>query len=106
MTTEETISYRLREKSWWARCAAYTLGTQSVALGLGSTIPLYHVSKEDFLSHEAWLRHELCHVQQFKKHGFVIFLLKYVWESCKKGYYSNKYEVEARAAEKPGDSSQ
>ncbi|MEX1203493.1 MAG: hypothetical protein WEA59_09630 [Ferruginibacter sp.] len=69
-------------------------------LSIRSTIHLYHVSKKDFLSNEAWLKHELCHVQQFKRYGFVNFLLKYIWESFKKGYFNNKYEVQAREAEK------
>lgn len=100
MTNNQTIQYSIREKSGWARLAAFKLGAERVALVLGSTIHLYNVSKEDFLANEAWLQHEICHVRQFKQHGYVNFLLKYLWESCKNGYYNNKYEVEARAAEK------
>lgn len=100
MTSNPSIQYSIREKSGWARLAAYKLGAERVGLVLGSTIHLHNVSKEEFLSDNAWLQHELCHIRQFKEHGFVNFLLKYVWESIKKGYYNNKYEVEARAAEK------
>lgn len=100
MTSHPTIQYSIRENSGWARLAAFKLGAQQVGLVLGSTIHLHNVSKEDFLANKAWLQHELCHVRQFREHGYVNFLLKYVWESFKKGYYNNKYEVEARAAEK------
>ena len=60
---------------------------------------LYHVSKEDFLKDEKWLRHEMCHIRQFKKHGFLPFIFKYLLESLRRGYYQNKYEIEARMAE-------
>ncbi len=39
------------------------------------------------------------HVQQFKKYGFLNFIIKYLWESWKVGYYNNKFEAEARKAE-------
>jgi hypothetical protein len=98
MTDE--VNDRIRENSFWAKIAAYILGAQRVALVLGSTIHLHHVSKQDFLADEAWLRHERCHIRQFREHGYLSFLIKYAWESFKKWYYNNKYEVEARAAEK------
>ena len=94
------ITYRVKENSWMARLAAWKLNAGSVAFVLGNTIHLHKVSKEDFLSNERWLRHELCHVRQFRQHGFLSFLVKYVWESVKHGYYNNKYEAEARLAEK------
>jgi hypothetical protein len=94
------ISYRLKENSWMARLAAWKLNAGSVAFVLGNTIHLYKVSKQDFLNNETWLRHELCHVRQFRQHGFLPFIFKYVWESVKHGYYNNKYESEARLAEK------
>jgi hypothetical protein len=70
-----------------------------VAMVLGSTIHLHNVSANNFLKDERWLKHELCHINQFKQHGYCLFLVKYLAESIKKGYYNNKYEVEARAAE-------
>jgi hypothetical protein len=101
MMSSDGLVYQLRENSWWAKIAAFKLGAQSVALVMGNTIHLHQVSQQAFLADAAWLRHELCHVRQFKEHGFVNFLLKYIWESCKKGYYNNKYEIAARAAEEP-----
>lgn len=44
-------------------------------------------------------RHEECHWEQYKKHGRFLFLLKYLWEALKHGYWDNKFEVEARKAE-------
>jgi len=89
----------IKENSWIARVAAMKLRAKSVAIVFGDTIHLYNTSKMAFLSNERWVKHELCHIQQFKDHGYFVFILKYVWESIRKGYYNNKYEVEARAAE-------
>ncbi len=66
---------------------------------LGKTIHLYGTGKNHFLQNEKWLKHELCHVKQFEENGFFIFIVKYLWESIRRGYYLNKFEVEARAAE-------
>lgn len=89
----------IKENSWLAKIAAWKLKTDSVAMVLGKTIHLHNSSKEDFLMNERWLKHELCHVRQFKEHGYFMFLVKYLWESIKKGYYTNRFEVEARNAE-------
>jgi hypothetical protein len=94
------IKFKVIEHSWLARIAAWKLGTHSVAIVFGNSIHLCHTHRHEFFANEAWLKHELCHIRQYKQHGFFNFLFKYVWESIKKGYYNNKYEVEARAAEK------
>ncbi len=93
------ISYKIKENSWLAKIAATKLRTSSVAMVLGNTIHLHNTTKEDFLQNEKWLKHELCHIQQFEKHGYAGFIIKYLIESIKKGYYNNKFEVEARKAE-------
>jgi len=67
---------------------------------MGKTIHLYNVSSEEFLSRESWVKHELCHVEQFRQYGYFNFIVKYLVESIRRGYYNNKYEVAARAAEK------
>jgi hypothetical protein len=89
----------IKENSWIAKIAAGKLQSDNVAIVIGRTIHLYHVSKEDFLKDEKWVRHEMCHIQQFKKHGFLPFILKYLYESLKVGYDNNKFEAEARKAE-------
>ena len=91
--------YRVKENSWVAKLAAKKLGTHSVAIVLGKTIHLCNMGKISFLQNEKWLKHELCHIRQFQKYGFVSFIGRYLWESIKKGYYNNKYEVEARESE-------
>ena len=93
------IKITVRENSWLAKIAAKKLGVSNVAFTLGHTIRLYNASAAEFLSDERWLRHELKHVEQFRRYGFFTFIFKYSWESFKKGYTNNKYEVEARAAE-------
>jgi hypothetical protein len=95
----EKIDFLIKENSWLAQIAAWKLGTQSVAMVVGKTIHLYNTTKEDFLLNEKWVKHELCHVQQYRHYGYILFIVKYVWESIRKGYYNNKFEVEARAAE-------
>jgi hypothetical protein len=92
-------AFYIKENSWLAKIAAIKLHSSSVAMVLGKTIHLHNTSKDEFLQNKKWVKHELCHVQQFKQHGYLLFVIKYVWENLKKGYYNNKFEVEARAAE-------
>ncbi len=92
-------SFSIKENSWLAGIAAKKLQAASVAMVLGNTIHLYNTSKEEFLKNEKWVKHELCHIRQFRQHGYIGFIVKYLWESIRKGYYNNKFEVEARAAE-------
>lgn len=89
----------IKENSWLARIAAFKLGTKAVAMVLGKTIHLYNTTEAEFLQDEKWVKHELCHIKQFKEHGYFLFLVKYIWESIRKGYYNNRFEVEARNAE-------
>lgn len=92
-------AFYIQENSWLAKLAAKTLNADSVAMVLGKTIHLYGSTKEKFLADDRWVKHELCHLKQFAANGFVMFTLKYLWESLRVGYYNNKYEIEARAAE-------
>ena len=93
------ITFQIKENSIFAKLAAKKLRKSNMAIVIGKTIHLYGSTKENFLSNPKWLKHEVCHVKQFREHGFIPFLVKYLWESIRKGYYNNKYEVEARAAE-------
>ncbi len=92
-------SFYIKENSLLAKFAAKKLQAKSVAMVLGKTIHLYGSTKENFLADERWLKHELCHVKQFESHGYLPFVLKYLWESLRVGYYNNKFEAEAREAE-------
>jgi hypothetical protein len=93
------MQLNIKENSWVAKLAAKKLRSKNVAIVLGSTIHLFNVTKQEFLQNKKWVKHEMCHLEQFKKYGFFSFIVMYLWESAKKGYYNNKYEMEARMAE-------
>jgi len=95
----DKVDFHIKENSWLAKIAAKKLCTSNVAMVLGKTIHLHNTTKEEFLQDSKWVKHELCHVQQFKQYGFFMFVIKYLYESIKVGYYNNKYEVAAREAE-------
>ena len=82
-----------------AKIAAKKLNAPAIAMVLGKTIHLHNISSQEFLKDTKLVKHELCHVQQFKEHGNLFFIVKYLWESLRKGYHNNKFEIEARAAE-------
>ena len=90
---------QIRENSILARVAAKKLGVSQVALTIGKTIHLCRTPRAEFLANERWVKHELAHVEQFRKHGFLRFIGLYLWESVRKGYYNNRFEIEARAKE-------
>ena len=96
---EKYMELRIKENSWIAKLAAKKLKSKNVAIVIGSTIHLYNVTKQQFLQNEKWVKHEVCHLKQFQKHGYFSFILKYLWESIRHGYHQNKYEEEARRAE-------
>lgn len=91
--------FKIKENSWLAKIAAFKLGTRAVAMVLGKTIHLHNTTRAEFLRDEKWVKHELCHIKQFEEHGYFMFVVKYIWESIRKGYYNNRFEVEAREAE-------
>ncbi len=70
-----------------------------MAMVFGRTIHLYNTDHREFLANRRWLRHELAHIKQYRALGFFGFLWRYTVEYVKKGYYQNRFEVEARAAE-------
>ena len=90
---------KIRERSWKAKLAARWLGVDNVAFTLGKTIHLYNATAQEFLHDARWVKHELKHVEQFKRYGFIPFIARYTIETIKRGYRNNKYEVEARRAE-------
>lgn len=96
---QNDLTFYLKENSWIARLAASKLKASNMAVVIGSTIYLWNVSSADFLKNQQWVRHELCHVRQFRTYGLVPFLYKYLLESIKHGYQQNRFEMEARAAE-------
>ncbi|HEX6190988.1 MAG TPA: DUF4157 domain-containing protein [Chitinophagaceae bacterium] len=97
--SHQHVKVYIRENAWVARLAAWKLGMPNVAIVFGQTIFLYNCSADSFLSNESWVRHELKHVEQYARYGFMGFILRYLAESITNGYHNNKYEKEARQAE-------
>ena len=95
----DTSNIKIKERSWKAKMAAWWLGVDNVAFTLGRTIHLYNATAQEFLHDSRWVKHELKHVEQFRRYGFVSFITLYTIETIKKGYRNNKYEIEARMAE-------
>jgi len=79
-----------------ARIACRVLRSPRVAMVIGQTVHLSGATREQFLADAEWVAHEEVHLRQFREHGLVPFLWKYLVESARVGYYHNKYEVEAR----------
>jgi len=50
---------------------------------------------------EKVLRHEVVHIHQYRSIRF--FLIKYFWETIKKGYWNNKFEIKAREYSEKND---
>lgn len=90
---------RIKENSWLAKLAAAKLKADQTAIVFGSTIHLYNTSRAEFLKDKGWLCHELKHVEQYRQHGFAGFLIKYLIEWIRNGYYNNRFEKEARENE-------
>ncbi len=98
--TEKIIYFKVREHSWIAYLAAKVLRAKGgMAITIGNTIHLHKAKRKDLLGNMYWLVHELTHVWQFQHFGFLPFMGRYLWESLRKGYYNNKYEIAARANE-------
>lgn len=72
-------------------------GERIYAYAIGECIfwPSIAMSKQ-----EDTFLHELCHVRQSRKHGAIMFIVKYWWEQLRNGYEKNKYERHARRAER------
>lgn len=100
MEQPETLVCPVVENSWRARVAAWVLRGGKTAMVFGRTIHLHQLTMEQFLANKEWVCHELTHVHQYRQYGYFGFLYRYVWETIKHGYYNNRFEKEARAAEK------
>jgi hypothetical protein len=88
----ELAKARWREGGLPPRVGGWFLGRASVsAITLWRTIWL---ARPTGVSEELLL-HEIRHVAQFEAER--TFALRYLWESVRRGYSRNKYEVDARA---------
>ena len=73
------------------RVGGWFLGRASVsAITLWRTVYLSPSARVD----AELLLHEFRHVQQFE--ASVTFPVRYLWESARRGYFANRYEVDAR----------
>lgn len=90
---------RIRENSWLAKQAAKNLGFDYMAMVVGRTIHLHNTTLEKFFARPSWVIHELKHVEQYERHGMLIFVFRYGMEHFRKGYWNNAFETEARASE-------
>lgn len=89
-------TFRTWTRSPLARIARLVLGSQRVAMVVGQTVHLSGATRAQFLADAEWVAHEQVHLRQYKEHGLLPFLWKYLAESARVGYFNNKYEVEAR----------
>jgi hypothetical protein len=88
----ELTSVKLRRGGLFPRIAGWTLGQSSVsAITLWRTVFFgSHASLNAKL-----LLHEFRHAEQFLERRS--FPLRYIWESLRRGYHHNRYEIDARA---------
>ena len=98
--TLKAFTCHIKERSVLARIAAHWMKSDQIAMVIGKTIHLHGVSRQDFLKNVSWLRHEACHVVQYKELGLIPFIWHYLWECKRVGYYQNRFEVAARDAER------
>ena len=79
-----------------ARVARLVLKAPRVAMVVGKTVHLSGATREEFLADAEWVAHEAVHLRQYREHGLLPFLWRYLVESVRVGYYHNKFEAEAR----------
>lgn len=92
-TFPELRSARYRRGGAPPRVGGWCLGVRSVAaIALGRTVWL---APDADLTPELLL-HEHVHVEQWRTVRW--FALRYVWESLRRGYVNNRFEVAARDA--------
>ena len=88
----ELARARWRRGGLPVRVGGWCLGRRSV-----SAITLWHTIwlADDITPNAELVLHELRHVDQFE--ASAAFPLHYLWESIRRGYVMNRFEVEARA---------
>ena len=93
---------RVVENSKFAKLLAKVKKEKKYAVTFGKTIYISG-SKEQFFADSWWLRHELTHVEQYRRHGVLRFLLLYLVYSVIHKYDEIPFEKEAIAAEFPDE---
>ena len=62
----------------------------------GITFGKYVFLTEEASKDPKFVKHEECHVLQYRQYGFIGFLVRYIYYFFKYGYINNPFEVEAR----------
>lgn len=82
---------RIRRGGLLPRLGGWCLGQASVdGITIGRTVWL----RPGAPASAELLLHELAHVRQFQ--SIALFPIRYWWESLRRGYVNNRYEIEAR----------
>jgi hypothetical protein len=97
-THTQAQKIKIKENSKIAKLAARINKSEKYAITIGRTI-FINCSEEQFFARTWWVRHELTHVKQYKKHGIARFLAMYVFYSVFRNYSEIPFEKEAIAAE-------
>jgi len=101
--TSRSQNFRVVGNSRLAKVAGRLMGQQDrYAITFGKTI-FVSCDKKDFLTERGWVKHEITHVEQYKKYGLLEFLKRYVAYSVFNRYDQNPLEKEALSAEDLGD---
>jgi hypothetical protein len=100
-TSVQSQKVRVLQNNPLAKLIAKINKEDRYAITFGKTI-LISCKKEEFYAQPWWVKHELAHVKQYKKHGVVRFLTIYLYYSVFRDYYDIPFEKEAVDAEFSG----
>lgn len=89
----------IKQNAWIARLAARKLKAGNAAIVIGNTIYLHGVTRAYFLNNPAWLRHELKHVEQYRRLSIPVFIIVYLYQCLRFGYAHAPLELAACRAE-------
>jgi hypothetical protein len=89
---------KIKENSKIARLAARINKSEKYAITIGRTI-FINCTEEEFFAQTWWVRHELTHIGQYRKHGIPGFIAIYLFYSVFRNYSDIPFEKEAIAAE-------
>jgi len=67
------------------------------AITLSKSLCLYRT--EEHLNTPRLIAHESCHAEQYARYGYFGFIVRYLYYTCRHGYWENPLEREARKAE-------
>jgi hypothetical protein len=99
VTTSRAQSFKVKDNSRLAKFVGRLSGQEDkYAITFGKTI-FVSCAREDFLAEHWWVRHEVTHIQQYKKYGVAGFLERYVVSSIFHSYREIPFEKEAISAE-------